>query len=108
MIYIKESKPSDLRNAIKIVNEKGVYLNDLVSGKLMRSFNSNPEISFTERELEFMVHCCTELTDKEIAYKMFVSPRTVDNYRDSLFQKLSLKSRTRFLLYAIKNGLYKF
>lgn len=105
---LKESKPSDLLNAIKIINEKGVYLNDLVSGKLMRSFNSNPEISFTEKEREFMVHCCTELTYKEIADKMFVSPRTVDNYRESLFQKLSLKSRTGLVLYAIKNGWYKF
>ena len=39
---------------------------------------------------------------------MFVSPRTVDNYRESLFQKLTIKSRTGLVLYAIQNEIFKF
>jgi len=38
---------------------------------------------------------------------MFISPRTVDNYREALFQKLNLKSRTGLVLYAIQNDLVK-
>jgi DNA-binding NarL/FixJ family response regulator len=104
---LKESRPSDLLEAVKVVNEKGVFLNDLVSGKLMRSFNTQ-DITLSKKELEFIIHCCSELTYKEIADKMCVSPRTVDNYRESLFQKLNLKSRTGLVLYAIKNNLFKF
>lgn len=44
---------------------------------------------------------------KEIADLMFVSPRTVDNYRESLFQKLNLKTRSGLVLYAIKNEIFK-
>jgi DNA-binding NarL/FixJ family response regulator len=32
----------------------------------------------------------------------------VDNYRESLFLKLNLKSRTGLVLYAIENGIFKF
>ena len=48
---------------------------------------------------------CTELTYKEIADKMFVSPRTIDGYRDALFEKLNIKTRVGLAIYAIKNGL---
>jgi len=105
---LKESRPSELLGAIKQVKEKGVFLNDLVSGKLMKSFNHPQDISLSKKELEFIILCCSELTYKEIADKMCVSPRTVDNYRESLFQKLNLKSRTGLVLYAIKHSLFKF
>ena len=36
---------------------------------------------------------------------MSVSVRTIDNYRDSLFEKLSVKSRVGLALYAVKNNL---
>jgi DNA-binding NarL/FixJ family response regulator len=39
---------------------------------------------------------------------MFVSPRTVDNYREALFLKLNLKSRTGLVLYAIQNQVFTF
>jgi DNA-binding CsgD family transcriptional regulator len=48
---------------------------------------------------------CTELTYKEIADKMNVSPRTVDGYRDILFDKLNVKTRVGLCMFAIKNRL---
>lgn len=106
---LKESKPRELLDAIKTIVTRGVYINELVSGKLIRSVGGNesgPEL--TPKELEFLKLACSELTYKEIADKMFVSPRTVDNYRESLFQKLNLKSRTGLVLYAIQNEIFKF
>ena len=47
----------------------------------------------------------TELTYKEIADKMFLSARTVDGYRDHLFEKLNIKNRIGLVLYAIKNKI---
>ena len=104
---LKESKPSELVEAIKSLNERGVYLNELVSGKMFRRFSHLPEVKFTTKELEFINWCCSELTYKEIADKMFISPRTVDNYREALFEKLNLKSRVGLVLYSIKNNLFK-
>jgi DNA-binding NarL/FixJ family response regulator len=47
----------------------------------------------------------SELTYKEIADQMCISVRTVDGYRDQLFEKLQIKSRVGLVLYAIKNKL---
>ena len=105
---LKESKPRELLEAIKTINEKGVYINDLVSGKLLRSIKYESPADFSKKELDFLKLCCSELTYKEIAEQMFVSPRTVDNYREALFLKLNIKSRTGLVLYAIQNEIFKF
>jgi len=106
---LKESRPRDLLEAIKTIAEKGVYINDLVSGKLIRSVTTADDAPvLTLKELEFLKLCCSELTYKEIADQMYVSPRTVDNYRESLFQKLNIKSRTGLVLYAIQNEIFSF
>jgi len=105
---LKESKPRELLEAIKIINDKGVYINELVSGKLIRSVSKGSNTpDFTEKELEFLRLCCSELSYKEIAEIMDVSPRTTENYRDALFKKLDLKTRTGLVLYAIQNNLVK-
>ena len=105
---LKESKPRELLHAIKTINEKGVYINEMVSGKLVRKVADDAGPEFSRKEFEFLRLCCSELTYKEIADLMFVSPRTVDNYRESLFQKLNLKTRTGLVLYAIQNEIFKF
>ena len=105
---LKESKSSEVLFAIKTMTEKGFYINELVSGRLLVSVkNEHPTQILTEKELTFLQHCSTELTYKEIAALMNVSPRTVDNYRESLFAKLNLKSRTGLVVYGIKNDLIK-
>jgi DNA-binding NarL/FixJ family response regulator len=105
---LKESRPRELLEAIKSIHAKGVYINEMVTGKLIRSV-AGPEnaVDITQKELDFLKLCCSELTYKEIADKLFVSPRTVDNYREALFQKLNLKSRTGLVLYAIQNQVVK-
>ena len=45
------------------------------------------------------------MTYKEVADKMHLSPRTVDGYRDALFQKLGIKTRTGLVIYAIKHNI---
>ena len=105
---LKESKPRELLEAIKTINEKGSFINEMVSGKLIRKVANDGAPDFSKKEFEFLRLCCSELTYKEIADKMFVSPRTVDNYRESLFLKLNLKTRTGLVLYAIQNEIFKF
>jgi DNA-binding NarL/FixJ family response regulator len=58
-----------------------------------------------ERELEFMKLVCTEWTYKEIADRMYLSPRTIDGYRDALFEKLNVRTRVGLALYAVKYGI---
>jgi DNA-binding NarL/FixJ family response regulator len=110
---LKDSEPAELKAAIEDVMNKGFYYSDLVSGKLMHAINKLDNagsglkslIQLNERETDFLKYACTEMTYKEIADKMFVSPRTIDGYRDALFEKLQLKTRVGLVMYAIKNGI---
>jgi len=104
---LKESKPTEVLEAIKTIYHKGMYINDLVSGKMIRSITVNELPALTKLEHAFLEYCCTELTYKEISEAMFVSPRTVDNYRDTLLKKLNLKSRVGLVLYALQNNIVK-
>ena len=48
------------------------------------------------------------MTYKEIAQAMNITPRAIDGYRDSLFEKLDVKSRVGLAIYAVKNGIVTF
>ena len=110
---LKDSEPAELKAAIHALEDKGFYYSELVSGKLMHAINKMEDeggdlknlVPLNDRETEFLKYSCTELTYKEIADKMFVSPRTIDGYRDALFEKLHLKTRVGLVMYAIKNGI---
>ena len=110
---LKDSEPKELKTAIDAIMTKGYYYSDLVSGKLIHAINKiddegsdvNTMNNLSERETDFLKYTCTELTYKEIADKMFVSPRTIDGYRDALFEKLHVKTRVGLVMYAIKNGV---
>ena len=110
---LKDSEPAELKAAIAAIMDKGFYYSDLVSGKLMHAINKMDDngdglkslVSLNDRETDFLKYTCTEMTYKEIADKMFVSPRTIDGYRDALFDKLQVKTRVGLVMYAIKNGI---
>lgn len=107
---LKECNAAELVRAITTTIETGYYINELVTGRLIRTIKDGAKSKtdvLSGREKEFLVLCCSELTYKEIADKMFVSHRTIDGYRDSLFEKLNIKSRTGLVLFAIKNGYFK-
>ena len=48
---------------------------------------------------------CSELTYNQIADRMCVSPRTVDGYREVVFQKMSVRSRVGMVIKAMQKGL---
>jgi DNA-binding NarL/FixJ family response regulator len=112
---LKDSEPPELKTAMDSIHTKGFYYSELVTGKLIHSINrmdekeaaANGNNLLNEREIEFLKLACTEMTYKEIADKMFLSPRTIDGYRDALFEKLQLKTRVGLVMYAIKNGIVK-
>ena len=110
---LKDAEPAELKRAINAVLTKGFYHSELVTGTLIHTINNDensahPNASgLNTKEVEFLKMVCTEMTYKEIADKLFVSPRTVDGYRDDLFEKLGVKSRVGLVLFAIKNGIVK-
>ena len=107
---LKDMSPDILFNAINIVHEKGIFYTDMVTQSLLKikteeKFMKNLNETLKDRELEFIRLACSELTYREIADQMFVSPRTIDGYRDSIFLKLNVKTRVGIVLFAIKHNL---
>jgi DNA-binding NarL/FixJ family response regulator len=41
----------------------------------------------------------------DIGAKMFVSIKTIENYRDSIYEKLNINSREELVKFAIKAGI---
>lgn len=106
---LKDIHPDTFRLALNDVTQKGFYYSDRITNTVLSSLHKNepPEIHLKDREIEFLKLVCTEKTYKEIASDMFLSPKTIDGYRESLFEKLQVKSRIGLVIYAIKNNLYK-
>ena len=103
---LKDCDPSELEYAINSIMASGFYYTENVTGKLVSIVSKKDnDDELNEREITFLKLVCSELTYKEIADKMYKGVRTIDGYRDALFEKLNVKTRIGLVLYAIKNGI---
>lgn len=111
----KDVEPTELRNALLAIANKGFYYTDFITGKLLHTLqhdgikeSASINISrLSEKEKRFIQLACSDNTYVEIAAQMFLSPKTVENYRVSVFEKLEVKSRVALALYAAKHGIIK-
>ncbi len=107
---LKDTEPAILKTALDTVLAKGYYHTELVTNTLMHALDDEHlevnTVELKERELEFLKLACEEKTYKEIAMQMCLSPKTIDNYRHVLFEKLGVKNRIGLVIYAVKNGIY--
>ncbi|WP_445711848.1 response regulator transcription factor [Flavobacterium sp.] len=106
---LKNVHPKELENALLKILKNGQFFPEWATSKVLSTLNDDYTgfsngIKISDREKEFLKYTVTEMNYKEISEKMFCSPRTVENYRDSLFEKLELKTRVGLAVYAIKNG----
>jgi DNA-binding NarL/FixJ family response regulator len=108
----KDIHPGELKYAIRSAVANGFFYPNYAAGKMANIFrnkdwNNNffKKTMISDVEMSFMRLACTELTYKEIAEQMGLNPRTVDNLRDGLFEKLNIRSRIGLAMYAIRNGL---
>ncbi|MBI3139725.1 MAG: response regulator transcription factor [Sphingobacteriales bacterium] len=112
---LKDTEPAELKKAMDDICSKGFYYSEMVTGRLIHTIHSLQEenspartlTGLNEREIEFLKLAATELTYKEIAEQLHLSPRTIDGYRDDLFEKLNIRSRVGLVLFAIKNGIVR-
>ena len=105
---LKDVDKETLEDALIEVTTKGCYYTKTISRILINLLRNNKptKIKLKDREVDFIKHTCSEMTYKEIAEKMFLSPKTIDGYRSDLFQKLHIRNRTGLVLYAIKNKIF--
>ena len=108
---LKGCRPDEFRRALDDVMTKGYYYSEFLTNQLIRNLNTPIEsghfsfFNLNSREFEFVKIACSELTYNEIADKMCVSPRTVDGYREVVFQKMNVKTRVGMVIEAVRHGL---
>lgn len=108
----KSADPLKLIEAVKTIRRQDYYINDLVKREYFASDDNDAvkrihlgKINLTAREIEFIKLSGTKMTYKEMATYMGVSPKTLENYRENLFKKLSLKNRAGLVAYGYRNGI---
>lgn len=110
---LKDVPVEELVETIRMVQERGNYYTPFVANLVVAAMQDGikeeqlKDIVLTSKELEFLRLACLDLPYKDIADKMFISPRTVDIYRDRLFEKLKVGSRVALVLFAIRNKLIR-
>lgn len=103
---LKDASSEIILEAIETVYRSEQYLHEPIRNRLLKSF-SEKKIKYliTKREKEILQLIVEELSNKEIAEKLFLSIRTVENHRNHLLQKFDVKNTAGLVKIAIRDGL---
>ena len=111
----KDIHPVELKDALLAVAGGEYYYRNHGTVKLTSTFKEKKDSTLVlekpilnESEIEFLKLASTDMTYKEIAHIMHLTPRTIENYRNTLFTKLEVQSRVGLAIYAIKKGITNF
>lgn len=104
---LKDIEPEEFLQALRSVSDTGYYFNSETTEALSHSGDYKEVEPLSKREAEFINLACSERTYKEVAEEMNLSPKTIDGYREALFQKLRVKSRVGLVLFALKHDLVR-
>jgi len=110
---LKDIHPENFEFAMRMVIDQGFYYSSKVETALKYSEKEEAGSvksvvdNLTDREWTFLKFACSELTYKNVAGEMNVSPKTIENYREAVFRKLKVKTRVGLVIYCMKNNLFK-
>lgn len=107
---VKDSDFDTLKNAILAVNEGEIFVEpkltvSLNSSLAKRDTKQDVISELTKRELDVLILLSSGMLNKEIAYKLNISERTVKNHISSMFKKIGVSDRTQAAVFAIKNNI---
>ncbi|RZK02796.1 MAG: response regulator transcription factor [Flavobacterium sp.] len=107
---LKNSGRNELLQALHRITNGGTYFSQdivpIIYGQYQKQKVQDEKLNvLSPREKEILALIVKELTSEEIAEKLFISKKTVDNHRQHLFTKCNCKSTVGLVKYAIANGL---
>ena len=109
---LKNSNKVDLEKAIGKVLNGSSYFSDELLQDLVKSIqakephkNSTEGPKFNEKEIGILKLMCQGYSNEEIAEALFLSAKTVANYRNNLLTKTGCKNSTNLVFYAIKHQI---
>ena len=109
----KECSIQELIEALRQVHQKGFYYNDFISQALANDLSNQQKINaiginkvaLTKREIEILQLVCDGLSSVQIAEKLFLSEKTVNNHRNNIMQKIGANNVSSMVKYAYLNNL---
>ena len=112
---LKNAHKDEIIEAIKEVNNNHTYycndtsarLANLIAKSKFRPAMKIVKPEFSERELAVIRLICQQLSNKEIAYQLHLSIRTIEGYRDRILEKIGARNAAGIVVYAIKNNIYQ-
>ncbi len=111
----KNCDKKELLTAITSVANSGFYFNPEVLKAIKHSAYQKAQTQtviqslpskLSKREVEVLRYICQEFSTAEIATKLYLSPRTVETYRNNLLIKTGCRNTAGLVLFAIKYNLY--
>jgi len=105
---LKNVGKKELVSAIEKIAGGGIYFSDAVLDELEKTASrrkKNEEAHLTERELEIIRLIENELSNRQIAEKLFISERTVETHRKNIFRKTQTNSVIGLVKYAYEHKL---
>ena len=108
----KRCTREELRQAVITVYGGGSVISPMLAGHLLKEYSrasrgetSNMRPLLGKREHEILRLLADGCTDKEIAAKVFISPRTVQNHLTRIREKTGLRRRTELTRWAMDHAL---
>ncbi|MFW5708841.1 MAG: response regulator [Chloroflexota bacterium] len=113
---LKSSADTELIKAIRVIASGNSYLTPEATQILLSDYREQNDLTtssknnngldlLSEREREVLVMTALGYNSREIGELLFISPKSVDTYRQRLMEKLHLASRSELVQYALSNGL---
>ena len=107
---LKDCTPEDLTRAIRTVYSGDTIMSQDIQMKMLNTFEgirTEAQIAprLTERELEVIKVLARGKSNKEIAWSLGISEKTVRNHASNIYKKLHIFDRTQAVIYAIRHGL---
>lgn len=104
----KNSEKKELVNGIRKVLEGETYIANEIKDRYFNSMinfsHDNAKKELTMKEIEIVKLIAQGMTSKEIADKIFVSPRTVDTHRHNILKKLNIPNAAQLSRWAMEKG----
>jgi two-component system, NarL family, nitrate/nitrite response regulator NarL len=107
---LKNAGREDFFTALHRVTNDGTYFSQevipIIYGQMKKENKQAQEMqNITAREKEILKLIVQELTSEEIAQKLFISKKTVDNHRAHLLEKTNSKSTIGLVKFALQQDL---
>ncbi len=111
----KSAADRELVDAVRAVAHGDTYIQAsaarvLAGGIRKRGEHVDERAKFeklTDRERDVLRYIASGFTAPEIGEKLFISPKTVDTYKQRISEKLGLTHRSEYVQFALKLGLLK-